>query len=187
MRIKNDCWKEQKGQNVDFVIVSDLDEIIWAKDLNERLQFAKDNKIAVPRPRGYDFVSQTFPEYRENELLHNQIKTCTKWEFWDKPICFQPDLVEEINYTPGGHCAVPVSEGTYQYIDDLFLFHFKYLSSEYLVSKRFATAVRMSEINKEKGWGVEYLYDRLGIESQFNGRWDMAKNFSVENLLKTED
>ena len=57
VRIKNDCWKEQKGKNVDFVIVSDLDEIIWSKNLYEDLKFFKDNKYAVVKPTGYDFVS----------------------------------------------------------------------------------------------------------------------------------
>ena len=183
-RIKNDCWKEQKGKDVDWVIVSDLDEILWAKDLQNVLQMGKDAKIAVLLPEGYDFVSLTYPEHIEGKLLHEQVKNCMRLPMWDKPIIFNPDYVKEINYSPGAHSARPECSHMCMRIKGLYLFHFKYLGLEYLINKRFATAGRMSDINKKNNWGFEYLYDKQQIEKQFNDRWDKAKDFSVDTLLK---
>lgn len=183
-RIKDECWKECRGKGVDWVIVSDLDETIWAKDLQGLLQLAKDNNADVLQPDGWDFVSLTFPEHKEGQLLHEQVKNCMKPPItWDKPIIFNPDNVEEINYTPGGHLANPICKGGYYRIEGLFLFHFKYLSLDYLVAKRFATAPRQAEINLRNGWGFEYQFNREQIEAQFNERWEAAKNANIDEIM----
>lgn len=181
VKIKDQCWKEQKNKNVDFVIVSDLDEVIWSKNLYETLKKIKDKQISVVKPTGYDFVSQQFPIHG-NMLLHDQIKTCCRIPHWDKSILFNPNLVDEINYRPGAHKCSPKMKTNHIAIDSLYLFHFKYLSPEYLIMKRFATKDRMSEINIRRKWGYEYRYNKEQIVNQFNERWNKCIN--VENLLK---
>lgn len=178
IKIKNDCWKEQKNNGVDFVIVSDLDEIIWANNLNDVLQFFKKEKIAAIKPVGYDFVSQEFPIHG-NMLLHEQIENCFRIPIWDKCILFQPDLVEEINYSPGAHYCNPITKdgSRFIYYSALFLFHFKYLSTEYLIMKRFATKGRLSENNIKNNWGFEYQYNKEQIIQQFNERWNNRINY----------
>lgn len=196
-QIKNECWKEQKDKNVDFVIVSDLDEIIWAKDLYENLKYIKERNAAVIKPCGYDFISLQFPIHGDL-LLHEQIKTCYRigdekpknlkygWSTWDKSIIFNPDLVEEINYSPGGHACNPIlkNNSIYGTSESLFLFHFKYLSPEYLIMKRFATAGRLSQTNLQMGYGIEYRYNREQIINQFNERWRICNGFTVDKILK---
>lgn len=178
VKIKNECWKEQKNNNVDFVIVSDLDEVIWARDLYENLRYIKDKKFAVVKPTGYDFVSQEFPVHGDL-LLHEQIDTCCRIPLWDKCILFQPDLVEEINYLPGAHYCNPIIKVNSEFVElsTLLLFHFKYLSVEYLIMKRFATKGRLSETNIKNNWGFEYQYNKEQIIQQFNGRWNNHINF----------
>lgn len=179
--IKNNCWKEQKNKGVDFVIVSDLDEIIWAKNLYNNLLEYKKKCVSIIKPAGYDFVSQQFPIH-SNLLLHDQIKTCCRFHRWDKSIIFNPDLVDEINYRPGAHSCKPKIKTNYIVDESLFLFHFKYLSPEYLIMKRFATKDRMSEINIKKKWGYEYRYNKEQIINQFNERWNGCIN--IDKILK---
>ena len=183
IQIKDMCWKEQRDKGVDFVFVSDLDEVIWAKDLYQQLQYFKSNKYAVVKPMGYDFVSQEFPVHGDL-LLHEQVETCCRIPMWDKCIFFSPDLVEEINYLPGCHVCNPVvKEGSKMGTShSTFLFHFKYLSVEYLIMKRFATRDRQSENNLKNHWGFEYQFNKEQITNQFNDRWNKCIN--VKSLLK---
>lgn len=189
-KIKNECWKEQKNNNVDFVIVSDLDEIIWANDLYSMFKIIKDNNYGIIKPEAYDFVSLTFPIHQSDLLLHEQIQNCYRFSFWDKCILFNPNLVQEINYGPGCHKCKPVlinKDIKGALVKNLYLFHFKYLSPEYLVIKRLASKGRLSEINKKNNWGFEYLYNKEQIINQFNGKCQLAKNNIIQNILENNN
>src|SRR5262245_42339747 len=41
LQIKNNCWKECRGQGVDWVLVVDVDEILYHSDLTGFLQQSK--------------------------------------------------------------------------------------------------------------------------------------------------
>jgi hypothetical protein len=180
--IKNECWKEQKDKCVDFVLVTDLDEILWANNLASKLQFFKDNEVAVVRPQAYDFVSCEFPVH-DGTLLHEQIRTCYRFPWWDKCILFAPDLVDEIGYTEGAHACKPKVKTFMWNSLDTFLFHFKYLSLEYLILKRYATRSRISEENIKNKWGTEYTYNKDQITEQFYERWTYAKKNDIMKVL----
>jgi len=174
--IKNGCWKECKGKGIDWVIVSDLDEILWAKDLEGLLTEAKEVGIVVPRPTGLDFVSDKFPEY-DGRLLHKIVGKCVLELKWNKPIVFCPDMVDEIKYKVGCHSAAPTCKGEMQYVDGLYLLHFKYLSAEYLIGKRRASQPRMSAINLRKKWGYEYMWEDEKIREQWREKWENSVEY----------
>lgn len=184
-KIKNECWKEQRGKGVDFVIVSDLDEVLWSRNLYEEFNYYKQKNIAVVKPQAYDFVSLHFPIHG-NQLLHDQIKTCYRFEWYDKCILFSPDIVDEINYTEGAHSCSPQYDSS-KYTDwnsgSLYMFHFKYLGLEYLLMKRYAIKNRLSQTNIDNKWSGEYQFTREQTIEQFYERWTWAKNYSVDNLL----
>ena len=56
-KIKNNCWK--KDAAADWAIVCDVDEFIYAPDINEFL--ARHRDFDVFRPVGYNMVSSQFP------------------------------------------------------------------------------------------------------------------------------
>lgn len=180
--IKNECWKEQKGKGVDFVLVTDLDEILWANNLASKLQFFKDNEFSVIQPQAYDFVSKEFPVH-DGTLLHEQIRTCYRFPWWDKCILFAPDLVNEIGYTEGAHACKPQTITPTWSSYDAYLFHFKYLSLEYLIMKRYATRSRISRENIENKWGTEYTYNKEQIIEQFYERWTYAQKNDIMKIL----
>lgn len=183
-KIKNECWKEQRDKDVDFVIVSDIDEVIWSKNLYDELNFYKQNKFAIIKPKAYDFISLDFPKY-DGELLHKQIKTCLRKPWFDKCVIFNPNLVHEINYSPGAHLLKnPIFINCMWYSDSLFLFHFKYLSKTYVINKRSVAKNRLSNINKENEWGNEYTHNENETIKEFEEYWKEAKDFNIEELLK---
>ncbi len=184
IQIKNDCWKEQRNKNVDFVIVSDLDEIIWAKDLYDQLHQFKANKNAIIKPQGYDIISREFPTHNNQILLHEQLKKCCRFQGLDKCILFQPDLVNETNYVIGAHtCNPSIKECANQLTStELFLFHFKFLGLEYNIMKRISLRNRLSENNIKHGWGIHYTFTKEQVINEFNSRWNNSINIS--DLLK---
>jgi glycosyltransferase involved in cell wall biosynthesis len=183
MNIKNECWKEQKGKDIDFVIVSDLDEILWGKNLYEDIKYIKDNNISIVKPSGYNFMSLKFPEYKENVLLHEQVKKCYSHIGYSKPILFNPNLVDEINYCPGAHNCSPRMKTNIMHSDSIFVFHFKCLGLDYLLNRNNNVLKnRLSRENLMNRWGVHYLNSIERTTQEFND--DLNKCINVDDILK---
>lgn len=181
--IKNNCWKECVGQNVDWVICSDLDEILYAKNLFDKLKICKNKDISIIFSQGYNFVSATFPKY-DGTYMHEIIKKCIHDSVYDKPIIFNPNKVSEIDYAVGGHSLEnPLYEGISLYASNIYLFHFKYLGIDYLLKKRKLIKNRLSELNKLMKWGSQYLLDEKQIIDEYENIFSNA-TINVEDLLK---
>ena len=69
--LKNEVWKESAA---DFVVVSDFDEFIYAKDIVSEFRKMKEEGITVCKPLEYVMLGDNFPVYNENVLSHEQIK-----------------------------------------------------------------------------------------------------------------
>ena len=67
--IKNSCWKKSKGA-ADFVVVCDIDEILYIKDVNQELQNMIDGGYTVCGPNWSSFISDDMPKYESGKLLH---------------------------------------------------------------------------------------------------------------------
>lgn len=183
LQIKNEIWKEQKNKNVDFVIVSDVDEVIWSNNLLDELHFYKKNKISIVKPTGYDFISPIFPLY-DGKLLHEKIKNCCRRPLCDKCVLIDPNLVENISYSPGCHYLNGVESGGELSINNkLLLFHFKNLSCEYLLMRHHNLAQRLSDINLKYGWGVHYLKNKNEIIDEFNSNLNEASKLNIDDIL----
>ena len=60
LRIKNTAYKESRGQ-ADFVVVGDVDEILYHPQMADLLQKYKREGVTLPKTRGIDMVSWRFP------------------------------------------------------------------------------------------------------------------------------
>ena len=67
--IKNSCWKNSKGA-ADFVVVCDIDESLYIKDVNQELQNMIDSGYTVCGPNWSSFISDDMPQYESDKLLH---------------------------------------------------------------------------------------------------------------------
>ncbi len=153
-RLRNECWKELKGKGFDWVFVIDMDEFIYHPALISYLAQKKEEGVTVVRPYGYQMVGDEFPSYDRSIL--EQICNGRPDRLFSKPVIFNPDHIEDMNFNPGSHNAKPTGNVQISYDGEIKLLHYSWLSLDWILSKHKRSAARLSEINVEKGWGREY-------------------------------
>lgn len=175
--VKNNCWKQSK--DADWVIVGDVDEILYHKDgLNNYLMYLlNETNKKIIRATGFDMISKRLPTHTGNFYDHEDFQYGVCNEAWDKTCIFSPSSICEINYKPGSHfCEPHVSKPRHQrrigemslHDGQLKLLHYKYLSKESFVNQQKKSGERLAKINKEKNYGFEYLYDTKKQEQIFD-------------------
>lgn len=171
--IKNNCWKEARGK-ADWVIVVDTDEFIYHVDL---YGFFKNHLLkgtTLFKPKGYMMVSEKLPTTKG--MIYEEIKTGVPQEFSSKPVVFNPNKIEEINFSAGAHSCEPTGEvNLYESSGDLKLLHYKVLSLDYLLTRSRQCKERLSDINKQNNWGIHYTVDEQIKTQKFFDRLEEAK------------
>jgi glycosyltransferase involved in cell wall biosynthesis len=160
LSIKNNCWKKSEA---DYVIVVDSDEFIYHENIKK---FLLDNPKPIYKPKGYDMVSDTFPE--GEDIL--QIKTGKYSSNYSKLALFKPKQLHEINYHLGCHSADPSLKeacGDIVEEEELKLLHYKNLSFDYRINKHNEYVKRFSEFNKNTGAGIHYLFEENKQREEF--------------------
>ena len=152
----NQCWKQSRGQ-ADWVIVCNIDEHIYHRNLRGYLADCKRQGTSLIIPAGYNMISDTFP--RTDEPLSRTIKYGVRDLFWDKPQLFNPNKIKEINFAPGRHTAAPTGEFLTPEAQDVKMLHFKYLGIEYLIRRHSELRNGLTRRDIEEDWGNQYLWD----------------------------
>lgn len=174
LRIKNDYdkvfWKKSKA---DFVIVCDTDEFLYHPDMKGMLAELKEKEISLPRVDGYNMVADSMPKDHSRQLYEHVTKGNRAYNF-DKQIIFNPNIVEDINYSVGCHTCSPIiikgmTEEQMAWREKLRfkMLHFKYMGKKYVLKKHNEYASRLSDFNKENKLGGEYLKGKEHIEECF--------------------
>lgn len=155
--IKNNCWK---GSDADWVVVCDMDECLYAKDMLSEIGKLGKEGFNVISPQWCDVWGEKFPEYDEDKLCHEVIGGISpvKKDYLHKFILFKPNDVKEINYGVGAHSCQPIGENIKitSLKEDLWLIHLKNLSVDYRIERFKACAKRLSDTNKKYGFGFHY-------------------------------
>jgi hypothetical protein len=181
MSIRNSIWKNSEA---DFVIMADMDEIIYDydHDILDKLNEMKEKGIAIPKVTGYNMYSEKFPDDYNISII-NQVSDKVKDKNFDKNIIFNPKLVKEMNFGPGSHYCKPVFNEEVNKLKqvnhsfELSLLHFKYLDREYLYEKHNNYCNRNSNINRFYGYGFEYNLGNKYVDIVFD---------KIEKKLKIE-
>ena len=180
--IKNKCWKEARGK-ADWVIVCDLDEIftrivmtdgVVTYDLDLSVPF--DGGFDVIKPYGYNMIGDAPSFTGDHPFIHSQ--NGARHPPAEKLCCFRPDRIAEINYSPGCHSANPVAvsgEVSVFYDRDYKALHYLGWNRESFVLKMERGRGRLSDINKQNGWGYQYLNTKEQNEGMFD--------FSLKNVV----
>ena len=145
--IKNNCWKEQSTNN--WVLTADLDELPQVTE--DQLREEELNGTSVFSFEGYTLVGG-----RTGYDLHG-LKKGIRDGGHDKKHIFNRRLVKEMNYGPGAHTSNPsgtivLSKNKYRTI------HYKWISLEDVANRHNFYAQRMSQLNKSRGWGIQYYW-----------------------------
>lgn len=152
--IKNNCWKESRGI-ARLVVVCDIDEFLYHVNLPEYLEHFNNSRQTLIKPTGYNMVSENLPS--GNDQIYDEIKNGVLDNHWSaKSIMFKPDAIKEINYSYGAHGCKPNGYVRPDY--SATLLHYRYLSEDFLVKTYAERKKRLSELNRKKGWGMQYDY-----------------------------
>lgn len=140
--IRNICWKESKA---DWVMVVDIDEFIYHKNLIQILETIEGTVIL---PRMFNMYSDIFPTTEGQ--IYDEVKFGV--EFNSKMSLFRPKEIKDINFEPGMHFANPEGNFNLNFTSPIIEMHFKNLGQEYVNNRNAYLNTRQSEVNRQNGW-----------------------------------
>lgn len=175
MRVKNHVWKASRGK-ADFVIVTDFDEFMYARDLRAELQGMKDRGETICKPRGYNIYSKEFPEYEEGKLCHEICGKAVADKMFCKVTIFNPNEIKEMRYEPGAHNCRPIGNVKWYTGNNIFLLHHKNLGLDYIMKRNGVYKKRLSQENRRMGWGVQYSLAEQKIKNDFNDTYNKCED-----------
>lgn len=152
----NQCWKQSRGA-ADWVIVVNVDEHVYHPDLRGYLQACTTNGVSILRPEGYNMVADGWPPSRQP--LWKTVRHGMRDPIWDKPQVFDPNRIQEIDFSPGRHAASPIGEAVFPRNERARLLHYKYLGADYLLRRHAELRARIPAADLERGWGYQYTWD----------------------------
>jgi hypothetical protein len=169
MYIRNTCWK---SSDADWVIVCDMDELIYHENIIEVLTNTNANHIVT---EGYEMMSETLPTTEGQ--IYEELKFGYFKPAYSKPCLFKPSEITNINFAPGSHTAKPIGPNIISIQDSgIKLLHYKYLNREVLIKKYEHYKVRQSIEMKRNGWGNYQEWDAKVINSQFDSWLSISNN-----------
>ncbi len=165
MQIKNTCWKDAQ---TDWVLVCDLDELL---DINEE-QLKNEEVLGNTKIKteGWSMINM------EDNFNIDCIKYGVRENQYDKDILFNRKYISESNYEIGGHQSKSV--GYIQYSKPYRLYHYKYININTDIVKSKLTAQRLSEDNRQNGWGTYCLRS----EEELRNFWQELRNKAIKIL-----
>lgn len=142
--LKNSCWKDA---TTEWVAVCDMDEML---EINVQQLTEEDAKgVTLIKSEGYNMVNLA-DSYDIPSMKHG-----SRCPPYDKIYLFKRSVIQDINYTHGGHHVNPV--GQIKYSDKLYLcYHYININPELTYKKHQYTKTRLSQRNKQMGWGNQY-------------------------------
>lgn len=157
--IKNTKWKQSKGK-ADWVVVCDMDEIVYSKNLINVFEEATEKGYTAIDCDWYWFCNDYLPEYKDDGILLHQ--KCTK--FHNNPgkhLIFNPNEIIEINYSVGAHTANPKGNYKPYKSGDMCVFHTnKGFGIEYKLKRYKEMNNRLSEIDRRNKWSIHYGFSK---------------------------
>lgn len=169
LRMKHEGYKAEVGR-ADFVIVGDVDEILWAPDMAEFLAGCQARGETVIQSAGYQMVSARFPV--GDGQIYDLARLGAPYPGYSKTICFAPEVT--IRWTPGCHRAWGPAQAKIC-PERLPLLHYKFLSRRYVKRRYAAQNARRSEAMRKAGYGLHLDWTPAKIDAVFDDWLAKAK------------
>ena len=155
--IKNQAWKESRDK-ADWVIVCDVDEILYYPNIKSFLTLCKQCQITLPLVNGFEMVCTDEDIIQPLDLI-DQVKYGLESHFYSKNVIFNPNLIEDINYYPGCHQCSPTGLVT-RFIDNkLKLLHYSYLGLNYSWNRKLVKGKRLSKKTINQGFAFHWQWN----------------------------
>jgi glycosyltransferase involved in cell wall biosynthesis len=156
IHFKNNIWKQSRKQ-CDYVIVCDADEFLWsASGLVTDLAYKKQKCVTIPKVEiGYQMVGIAD---KETYLLTDTIRTGVFEPLYAKQIIFNPNAIEEINFSLGSHKYHPIGKNLI-IKGQLSVLHYKYINSYKEVAAHYQDRnAHLSKADREARLGYQWTY-----------------------------
>lgn len=171
------CWHVSRGV-ADWVIIVNIDEHLHHPDGLAYFDRCRRRGDTILPATGYEMVSPEFPP--GNAVLSDAVVTGKPLRHLDKLCVFDPNGIRRINYEVGRHHAAPKGYVVAPRRSELKLLHYKYLGAPYVVARQAELRDRISQSERERGWGSHYFKSAKKIASNHRALLAMAKR--VEGL-----
>jgi hypothetical protein len=146
VNIRNTCWK---NSNADWIIVCDMDELVYANNIKERL--SKSNYHVI-KPYGLDIIKENTENCNLN-ILENDLIFRNNSGFC-KPVIFNPKYISNITFSAGSHeTDVIYKNGNFESIKisdehrvsyDIIMFHLMFFNFDRFARRRVWQSIQTS-------------------------------------------
>jgi glycosyltransferase involved in cell wall biosynthesis len=162
-KMKSNCWKEARNKNVDWIVVADMDELLYHPNIRMKLEELKSQGVTIIKTSSCHMVSPTLPT--EDKPITDLVKTGNRnppGHHYNKMICFRPDCILETNFDSGAHnprleALYPATINIYGGEDqsDMLMLHYKYIGPiDRWTDVVFNMQPRWDVQWKRRGWGT---------------------------------
>ena len=164
-RLSNQCWKESRGR-ADWVLVLDVDEHLLHPDFLEYLSGCRNARVTIVPALGFQMMTTRFPS--TTDRLSEVYVRGAPWIQMCKCSVFDPDEIDEINFTPGRHRVEPSGNVRAPRSDELLNLHYKYLGFEYTVARHRELLRGLCVTDDASGWGHKYHWSEEQLRDDWN-------------------
>jgi glycosyltransferase involved in cell wall biosynthesis len=147
--MKNEEYKKSKN-DAEWVIVVDIDEFVYNKNIISLLQNYKAEGVTFPKVDGYDMIGDSYP--KSSGQIYDEIQCGVPEVMFCKRAIFNPGI--DINYVVGAHKCSPRGNVVESKSLDIKLLHYRFLCKEFFVGRMERRMKRISEEDIEKRWGA---------------------------------
>lgn len=189
--LKNTVWKRSCGI-ADYVIVQDLDEFLFfpkfPNNIIGGLMNLKENGITICKSIGYNMYStdEEYDTFRQCEQSITSFITngCIhpNHPLYDKCLVFDPNKINETNFTVGSHSCTPVGNVKFDTTNTLLL-HYKYMGKNYQINRFKEVRDRIGIQNKQKNYGAQYYKKDDEIERFISDLYDKYSEFNIFSTM----
>ena len=180
--IRNNCWI---NSDADWVMMTDLDEVFYSKDIISELKSMKEQGIGAVACKWYALTGDNVPEHKDGVLLHQQIGRGYQqfinhrdgFKQYGKIQLFNPKLAKRMNYSMGMHYAFPGCPIVFN--PNIYQFHFdKGFGADYKVKKRRELWDRLKPTLRQRGVCEEYGWAEEKIRKDYQDCIDKSVDIS---------
>lgn len=161
----NTCYQEARGK-ADWVILCDIDEIVYDPYLLSTLQEYQDICVTVPRTIGYTMLHDSPPKKSRHQIWHTHkfgVEDCV----FNKYAIFNPQV--NITFDPGRHAAKFNPEPIFS-PPKIKLLHYRYWGKEWIKKRNKIHFARLSEENIKNSWGY-HLWPERDNGEYYTPKW----------------
>ena len=173
--VSNQCWKESRGE-ADWVIVTDLDEFLFHPSGRGYLERCAARDVTLIPALGFQMISDRRPQPDDNLCADYSIGA--PYVQMMKPSIFHPLAVTEMNFAVGRHQADPTGRIRIPEIDEMLLFHYKYMGFEETRRRHRQLLQGLGTLDWHNGWGHKYSW----TEEQLQADWKTFADAAIDTM-----